>query len=101
MNRIPVFLSALALLVVTVHVAAQQTDSSRVAAPADQFGVYGTARKVVVEPAVGAPQRMQVWGVFVVRDPKSTFEASEERGYLYFEVPDDSRAALDDWTALR
>ena len=65
-------------------------------------GVYGYVHRVVLEPGVEAPSRVQLWGVFVVAAAadRDGYHAPE-RGYLYFSVPSDSRQAVADWLELK
>lgn len=54
----------------------------------DMVGVYGVIEKVVLEPADGAPQRIQVWGAFALSDQKSgSTYGPAQRGYLYYTCP--------------
>jgi hypothetical protein len=65
-------------------------------------GVYGYINKVVAEPNAGAPERMQVWGVFSVAAPGLDNEYQEpENGYLYFELAGDSSAAIGEFQKLK
>jgi hypothetical protein len=52
------------------------------------IGVYALIDKVAFEPNDTAPDRVQVWGVFVIADRQQgtpVFPAT--RGYLYFQLP--------------
>jgi hypothetical protein len=68
----------------------------------DTVGVYGYARRVVLEPNAENPQRMQVWGTFsvAVPEPGANYQAPE-RGYLYFALPSDVRTTLNEWANLK
>ena len=57
-----------------------------------QAGVYGVIEKVVVEPASGPAERVQVWGAFALMETiGSGFTGyvykQPQRGYLYFKLP--------------
>lgn len=52
------------------------------------IGVYALIDKVVLEPNDAAPDRAQIWGVFVVADKQGgTPVFPAKRGYLYFQLP--------------
>ena len=52
------------------------------------IGVYALIDKVVLEPNDTAPDRTQIWGVFVVADTqRGTPVFPPKRGYLYFQLP--------------
>jgi hypothetical protein len=78
----------------------------------DPIGVYGVIDRVVLEPAEGTPERIQLWGVFAVA---RTFEIENgqiksidmgsfrppQRGYLYYTVNrSDELATREDWKTL-
>lgn len=54
--------------------------------PADPVGVYALLDHVVVEPGDAAPERIQVWGVFALADPKGGY-APVAKGYIYYACP--------------
>jgi hypothetical protein len=66
--------------------------------------VYALVDKVVVEPpGTDKPERVQIWGVFVVAKPGETnaFEAPQ-RGYLYFKLPKDQEEQVRrEWADLK
>jgi hypothetical protein len=67
----------------------------------DPVGVYARVDKVVLEPNTDAPQTIQVWGVFALAKPGDPNEyLPPARGYLYFTLPSDSRAARAEWADL-
>jgi hypothetical protein len=67
----------------------------------DMIGVYGRIDKVVMEPSDQAPQRIQVWGVFALADPKDpNAYFAPERGYLYYTLPANAKLALNEWNDL-
>ena len=54
----------------------------------DPIGVYAVVDKVVVEPASGTPQRIQIWGAFAIAQPDNPDDyGAAQRGYLYFSCP--------------
>src|SRR4026209_361129 len=61
-----------------------------------QAGVYGVIEKVVVEPATGPAERVQVWGTFALmetigREFTGYVYKQPEKGYLYFKLPAENR----------
>jgi len=54
----------------------------------DPVGIYAIVDKVIFEPANGAPQRVQIWGVFALADTTrgGDFYTKPQRGYLYYTV---------------
>jgi hypothetical protein len=80
----------------------------------DWIGTYAVIDKVVFEPSTEAAERIQIWGVFTIADPKMANRPldlvdwngegyqSPQRGYLYFTLPPTRRsAARSDWAALQ
>jgi len=54
----------------------------------DPTGIYALVDKVVLEPNVESPERIQIWGVFILSKEKSRNEYDPPvRGYLYFSLP--------------
>jgi hypothetical protein len=67
----------------------------------DPAGVYARVDRVVLEPNTDAPQTIQVWGVFAMARPGDPNEyLPPARGYLYFSLPSDARAARAEWSDL-
>jgi len=57
-----------------------------------QAGVYGVIDKVVIEPATGPAERVQVWGAFALMETigrgfTGYVYRQPQRGYLYFKLP--------------
>lgn len=57
-----------------------------------QAGVYGVIDKVVVEPASGPAERVQVWGTFALMETigrgfTGYVYRQPQRGYMYFKLP--------------
>ena len=51
----------------------------------DPVGIYALIERVVVEPSIGTPERIQVWGVFALAQPGTRDQYSPPtRGYMYF-----------------
>jgi hypothetical protein len=69
----------------------------------DMVGVYGVIEKVVLEPADGAPQRIQVWGAFALSDQKSgSTYGPAQRGYLYYTCPQGQETVCrKEWADLK
>jgi len=67
------------------------------------IGIYGIVDKVVFEPDESYPERIQVWGLFVVPVPISSgLYKAPERGVLYFGIPADRREiARKEWIELK
>ena len=82
MRRTPAAVVAVLLLgLVVAHVSAS-----------GQAGVYGVIEKVVVEPASGPAERVQVWGAFALMETMGRgftgyVYKQPQRGYLYFKLP--------------
>ena len=61
-----------------------------VRASGSQVEIYGIVSKVVMEPNDGAPERIQIWGVFTLFDGATGGDGATltpQRGYLYFNLP--------------
>jgi len=68
----------------------------------DHVGIYAKVDKVVLEPANGPAQRVQVWGVFATAKPENGNDyASPQRGYLYFQLPANAEAARKEWADMQ
>ena len=70
-------------------------------APAsDPIGVYAIVDRVVLEPDSITPERIQIWGAFVVQEAPSHYRLA--RGYLYYQPnPSYPRATFVEWSDLR
>ncbi len=68
----------------------------------DPTGVYALIERVVVEPSVESPERLQVWGVFAVAVGKhGEFYRAPQRGYMYFKLDDgDANKCRREWADL-
>jgi len=67
------FLASAALLVLAVGARAS-----------DPVGIYALIDKVVLEPKEGAPERIQIWGVFTLSRNYGNEHAGPVRGYMHF-----------------
>jgi len=67
----------------------------------DPVAVYTRVDRVVLEPNAEAPQTIQIWGVFAMAKPEDRNDyLPPARGYLYFALPSDARAARAEWADL-
>jgi len=74
----------------------------------DSTAVYARIDKVVLEPASGASDRVQVWGVFSIARANWTARSYKPgddyqpvvRGYLYFRLAGNPEAARREWADL-
>jgi hypothetical protein len=66
-------------------------------------GIYGIVDKVVFEPDGSTPERIQIWGSFVVPVPISSgLYKAPRRGVLYFSVPPNRKeTARKEWIELK
>jgi len=68
----------------------------------DATGIYARVDRVVLEPNAEAPQTIQAWGVFALAKPNDVNDyLPPARGYLYFALPSNARAARAEWADLR
>jgi len=52
------------------------------------IAAYAIVENVVLEPNDTAPDRIQVWGVFMLETaPQSSSYSSPQKGYLYYRIP--------------
>jgi hypothetical protein len=85
----------------SIGCAAVAAAGTKVVYASDPTGVYGRIDKVVMEPDRGAPQRIQVWGVFSIADARNrSAYLPAHSGYLYFELPSNAAQALREWADL-
>jgi hypothetical protein len=76
------------LLVVTLVALAAVTWFRAAPLASGPIGVYALINKVVFEPNETAPDRVQIWGAFVIADrQQGTPVFPGKRGYLYFQLP--------------
>ena len=79
-----IFAAALAVLVLSDPVAGRSVSG--------QSGVYAVIERVVLEPASGPSERIQVWGAFALMERMGQGFTSyvyrrPVRGYMYFSLP--------------
>jgi hypothetical protein len=67
----------------------------------DPMALYTRVDRVVLEPNSGTPQTIQIWGVFALARPGGNDYLPPARGYLYFSLKDNARAALAEWADLK
>jgi hypothetical protein len=68
----------------------------------DPMALYGRVDRVVLEPAAGDPDAIQVWGVFALAKPNDRNDyLPPARGYLYFKLAANPVAALKEWADLK
>jgi hypothetical protein len=68
------------------------------------IAAYAIVENVVMEPNDATPDRIQVWGVFMLESsPQSSSYGSPQRGYLYYKLPssNDTKATRAVWVDLR
>ena len=76
------------LLVVTLVAFAVVTWFRAAPVASGPIGIYALIDKVVLEPNDTAPDRAQIWGVFVAADrQRGTPVFPAKHGYLYFQLP--------------
>ena len=52
----------------------------------DPVGIYALINKVVLEPKEGTPERIKIWGVFVLASQAGAHHTSPMRGYMDFKT---------------
>jgi hypothetical protein len=69
----------------------------------DWVGIYAILERVVFEPNESAPERIKIWGAFVVPVPMSSNQyKAAARGYLYFKVaPGKEEITRKEWADLK
>jgi hypothetical protein len=71
----------------------------------DPMALYARVDRVVIEaPVKGRPASsvIQIWGVFALARPNDRNDyLAPVRGYLYFSLEDDNKAALAEWADLQ
>src|SRR5262245_48707391 len=78
----PMKSAAVLIALLTVLVAPAGT---AVVPVSDLSGIHAVIEKVVFEPNEGAPERVQIWGAFVLATAGPA--APPQRGYLYLGLP--------------
>jgi len=93
-----IYLGILASIAVLIAAAAVEMRAS------GPIAAYGIVENVVMEPNETAPDRIQVWGVFMLEmSPQSSTYASPQRGYLYYKIPsnNDTKATRAVWADFK
>src|SRR5882672_3350245 len=69
----------------------------------DRLGIYAIVERVVFEPIESDPQRIQIWGAFVVPLSMSSFQYKPAaRGFLYFKIaPGKEEIMRKEWADLK
>jgi hypothetical protein len=69
----------------------------------DPIGVYAVIEKVVLEPAQGQPERIQVWGAFALSDTRNQDDyLAPQKGYLYYScAPQQLDTCRKEWADLQ
>jgi len=68
----------------------------------DPTAVYARVDRVVLEPAAGAAERIQLWGIFALAKPNDRNDyLPPERGYLYFAAAHNTAASRKEWADLQ
>src|SRR5882724_9007830 len=67
------------------------------------IGIYAIVDKVEFEPDENSPERIRIWGVFVVPVAMSSGQyTTPQRGYLYFRIaPGMEQVAKQEWSDLK
>src|SRR5262245_12556283 len=67
----------------------------------DPVGIYALIDKVVQEPKDGTPERIQVWGVFVLGRNRGNEHTAATRGFMYFSAaPGKEDVCRREWADL-
>ena len=66
-------------------------------------GIYAILERVVFEPNDTAPERIQLWGAFIVPNSKAPFQyLPAQRGYLYFKTTAGQEGIIrNEWADLK
>jgi len=68
------------------------------------IAAYAIVDRVTLEPNETTPDRIQVWGVFMLEtEPLGSSYSSPQRGYLYYTIPsgNDAKATRAVWADLK
>ncbi len=94
--RAPLLVAASLALLALVFLTATPARAS------DPVGIYGLVTKVVMEPSEGAPERIQVHGVFAVAVGRGINYTNPQAGVLYFKLnPEKKDHCLREWNDLK
>jgi hypothetical protein len=66
-------------------------------------GIYAIVDKIVLEPSERAPERIQLWGAFIVPRPMSSSQyLPAQRGFLYFKIGAGRESSIsNEWADLK
>jgi hypothetical protein len=69
----------------------------------DPIGVYAVIEKIVLEPAQGSPERIQIWGAFALSDTRNQDDYhAPQKGYLYYScTPAQLDTCRKEWADLQ
>jgi len=69
----------------------------------DSTGIYALVDKVVLEPSDNAPERIQIWGTFIISTAEFGGNYNQPvHGYLYFSLPSGKeQLARTEWSDLK
>ena len=67
------------------------------------IGVFAEVAKVVMEPNEISPQKIQIWGTFIVPVSQSSGNYQDpQRGYLYFSIPPSKEGVVrNEWADIK
>jgi hypothetical protein len=73
-----------------------------VAHASDPMALYARVDRVVLAPNSGAPDTIEVWGVFSMAKPEDRNDyLPPARGYLYFKLTGQQQTARREWADLK
>jgi hypothetical protein len=69
----------------------------------DPTGAYAVIDKLVLEPAEGQAQRVQIWGAFSLADTRNNDDyQAPQKGYLYYScAPAQASTCQNEWADLK
>ena len=90
------------LLLCSVIVALAMTLSPGIISASGPIGVYALVDKVVLEPSADRPERIRLWGVFLVGKEQGDKYSAPQRGYLYCSLPtQNTELVRREWADLK
>src|SRR5882724_1674420 len=103
MNRISIARKRVLRLLTSVAGLVVVFCATQIALASDPTGVYALVDKVVLEPNDSAPERIQIWGTFIVSTAEFGGNYNQPvRGYLYFSLPSGKeQLAKTEWSDLK
>jgi hypothetical protein len=87
----------------TLLLIALSTAFARVAfAKIGSVGIYATIDKIVLEPDENSPERIRIFGTFIIPVPRSSgFHEHPQQGYLYYRIPVGREDVAKEWLELK